>query len=288
MVIDPDWKPNMDLINKADLSLSVTAYEFKIWDRSGITTRNCNWLMLHQPGLTFDYYVHEFLRYPNGGPYEEDTLTLGWEVAEVESAQSWHQSVGHGTTVGASRSYSRIMFDVSLLLLEQSDPAYRDSQHTLYYLGAAHCALVEGSPTYAVPFLNPGSSLTPLERSHALDCVRYLSLRIGLHGNAQEEELTWSAHRWRAYALFYILGDYGKALEAYGECVEFDGERVDCKVEMSKVRGEGAKGRGRGKGRGGEKEGTRGTTRRKKTRQPTNQKKINVTPLPPPRAPCSS
>ena len=235
MVVDPDWKPNMSLIKKSDLTLSTTSYEFKIWDRSGITTRNCNWLMLHQPGLTFDYYVHEFLRYPNGGPYSDDTVLLNWEVAEVESSNSWHQTVGHGTAVGASRSYKRVQFDVDLLLREQGDPKYKDSQHTLYYLGTAHCALVEVSPDYKVPFLNPGTTLTDLERRNAEECVRYLGLRITLHKNAPEQELTWSAYRWRGYALFYILGEYDKALEAYKECVEFDTERVDCKIEMSKV-----------------------------------------------------
>ena len=52
MVIDPDWKP---LQNSFDTTVledeRFSCYQFKIWDRSGITTRNCNWLMRHVKGL---------------------------------------------------------------------------------------------------------------------------------------------------------------------------------------------------------------------------------------------
>jgi len=235
MVADPDWKPNMDLINKSDLISPSSSFEFLIWDRSGITTRHCNWLMRHQEGLYFDYYVHEFLRFEGGGPYVEDTKVLGWEVSEVEGDQSWHQTVGHGDKSGASRSYKRIQFDVSLLEMEQKDDKYKDSQHTLYYLGAAHCAMVEGSEDYKVPFLNEEEELTDLQRTHANNCVTYLERRFRLHENAQERELTWSSLRWLAYCYFYILQEYDKAELWYKKCVEFDVERVDCLVELSKL-----------------------------------------------------
>jgi len=137
----------------------------QIWDRSGITTRNCNWLMRHQQGLYFDFYVHEFLRFPNnGGPWAQQQLTLPWEVSEVESTQSWHQTVGHNeakeVTKSASRSYTRFLFDLDLLKREQNDPRYKDSQHTLYYLGVAHCALVEAASDFYSPLLNPSKQLT--------------------------------------------------------------------------------------------------------------------------------
>jgi len=235
MVADPDWKPNMALINKSDLNFDFDTYQFKIWDRSGITTRNTNWLMRHQEGLYFDYYVHEFLRFPNGGPYVDLQKALTWEVSEVESDFSWHQTVGHGSKSGASRSYKRLQFDLSLLTLEQADPRYKNSPHTLYYLGAAHCALVESSEDYKIPFLFRNETLTPTQRSHAEGCKEYLTKRVTIHPDAPEMELTWSALRWLAYGQFYLLQNNTAAEYWYGKCVEFDRERVDCKIELSKL-----------------------------------------------------
>ncbi|GMI50413.1 hypothetical protein TeGR_g12814, partial [Tetraparma gracilis] len=122
LVGDPDWKPNLSLINKSDLDEEHHTYQFKIWDRNGVTTRNCNWLMRNREGLHYDYYVHEFLRFPDGGPFVEDQKNLAWEVAEAESDSSWHQTVGHGDKKGASRTFKRFLFDISLLLQEQEDP----------------------------------------------------------------------------------------------------------------------------------------------------------------------
>ena len=235
MVVDPDWKPNMSLIKKEDLAGPHDSYQFKIWDRSGITTRNCNWLMAHKEGHYFDYYVHEFLRFKDGGPFLEAQNALSWEVSEVESDSSWHQTVGHGAKTGASRTYKRFLFDVSLLLKEQADPRYADSAHTLYYMGAAHCALVEADEEYKLPFLNKGEKLTDRQRLNAQKGVEYLEKRIEMHLSAPERELTWSAFRWLAYAKFYLLQDYPSALTWYGKCIAFDPERVDCKIELSKL-----------------------------------------------------
>ena len=56
-MIDPDWRPNMTTIKKSDLELDVEAYQFKIWDRSGVSVRYANWLALNQKNLSFAYYV---------------------------------------------------------------------------------------------------------------------------------------------------------------------------------------------------------------------------------------
>lgn len=116
LVADPDWKPNMDLIDKSDLD-EHDSYQFKIWDRSGLTTRNSNWLMRHHEGLYFEFYVHEFLKFSHGGPYQDLQKELTWEVSEVESGNSWHQTVGHGSGGNrrASQTYKRFLFDLSLL-----------------------------------------------------------------------------------------------------------------------------------------------------------------------------
>ena len=81
---------------------------------------------------------------------------------------SWHQTVGHGDAGSkvASRTTKRFLFDLSLLEREQLDPRYTDSDHTLYYLGAVYCALVEGDPEYQIPFLT-GAKLSDSQREHA-------------------------------------------------------------------------------------------------------------------------
>ena len=140
LVADPDWRPNPAHLNKNDLDFTHDSYQFKIWDRNGLTTRYCNWLMRHQPNLRYDYYVHEFLRFPNatlpngdvmiGGPHFKTQKIIPWEVAEAESDSSWHQTVGHGAKKGASATYKRFLFDIALLEREQLDPMYKDSAHT--------------------------------------------------------------------------------------------------------------------------------------------------------------
>jgi len=243
MVIDPDWQPLQSEFDTEPLrDGSKSGYQFKIWDRSGITTRNCNWLMRHVEGLYFDYYVHEFLRFPDGGPYHEDLVLLDWEVAEVESTQSWHQTVGHNenkaVTKSASRSYKRFLFDISLLEREQKDERYRNSQHTLYYLGVAHCALVEASPDYYSPAVNPGIKMSGENRKLAETCVKHLEKMVALYPVTNSTvlgELTWSGLRWLGYNYQFLLDDFAQSERFYKACIEFDVHRVDCKIELSKL-----------------------------------------------------
>ncbi|GMH82552.1 hypothetical protein TL16_g09297 [Triparma laevis f. inornata] len=236
MVADPDWQPNLDLINKNDLSHDIDSYQFKIWDRSGLTTRNTNWLMRHTPGLYFNYYVHELLRFEHGGPYLDKQKNLTWEVSEVEQGHSWHQTVGHGEAGnrGASRTYKRFEFDLSLLEREQNDPRYTDSDHTLYYLGAVYCAMVEGSPNYVPPFLS-GQNLTGNQLTLASKCTHYHTQRILLHSTSPNRELTYASHRWLPYAYMHMHLDYASAEPHYLDCINFDPERVDCPMELSKL-----------------------------------------------------
>eukprot|EP00957_Ditylum_brightwellii_P046894 3559431-Ditylum_brightwellii.AAC.1 len=172
-IIDPDWKPVKGTIAKYDLQHNIDAYSFKIWDRSGMSTRKANWLARHQPNLTFAYYVHEDFRLPSGLP-PMVVKELEWEVSEVEPQVSWHTRVGHGNDSTASRSHQRYYFDLNLLQKEQSDPQYRDSPHTLFYLGLVHSALLEGMEGYKPRYMHPDFRLTPAMQEHLDLHVMYL------------------------------------------------------------------------------------------------------------------
>jgi hypothetical protein len=41
------------------------SFQFKIYDRNAHTTRMSEWLVLHQPGLSFAYRLHEQLHVQN-------------------------------------------------------------------------------------------------------------------------------------------------------------------------------------------------------------------------------
>ena len=58
-IADPDWKPEVSTIRKSDLTTAYDAFRFTIIDRSGITTRQCDWLLLHKEGLRMRYHLHE-------------------------------------------------------------------------------------------------------------------------------------------------------------------------------------------------------------------------------------
>ena len=173
--------------------MSCLKRKFKIWDRSGLTTRECNWLLRHEKGLYFDYYIHEFLSFPPSSPIRSTPHTrLSWEVSEVETDSSWHQTVGHGAVKGASLTYKRFLFDLALLRREQEDERYRDSAHTLYYLGVVHCAMVENADDFISPLLNTGAKLTEAQDFNARECNRFLEKRVELHGDSKQlVELTW-------------------------------------------------------------------------------------------------
>lgn len=62
-IADPDWRPDVSSIHKKSLSglksLGVDAFRFTIVDRSGLTTRQCDWLLVHKQGLAMRYHLHE-------------------------------------------------------------------------------------------------------------------------------------------------------------------------------------------------------------------------------------
>jgi hypothetical protein len=62
-IADPDWRPDVSSIRKDVLSREnvrgIDAFRFTIIDRSGITTRQCDWLLVHREGLAMRYHLHE-------------------------------------------------------------------------------------------------------------------------------------------------------------------------------------------------------------------------------------
>jgi hypothetical protein len=62
-IADPDWRPEVASIDKqlllAAKKTGCDALRFTIVDRSGITTRQCDWLLRHRKGLAMRYHLHE-------------------------------------------------------------------------------------------------------------------------------------------------------------------------------------------------------------------------------------
>ena len=58
-IADPDWRAEVSTIRKEDLDLTADAFRFLIYDRNGMTTRRCDWLLRHRKGLAMRYHLHE-------------------------------------------------------------------------------------------------------------------------------------------------------------------------------------------------------------------------------------
>lgn len=91
MIADPDWRPDVATINKAELDYSAPVFRFMVFDRSGETRRYIDWCLLHRPGLKMRYALHEVL---DVGHYSPKHIT--WVFHEIEQLGTWHKTVGHG------------------------------------------------------------------------------------------------------------------------------------------------------------------------------------------------
>jgi len=227
LVADPDWEPEPPLV-KAEVDFEHIAFQFKIWDRNAHTTRMSEWLLLHRPGLYFSYRLHEQLQV-QGDPALKLSKQLSWQVREVEVSgrSSWHTTqVDHGH----SQSFNRYLFDLDLLEKDFADMP--DDPHVLYYLGATNFAALEA-------LLGRGEhSVTPQMTSWIEKGIKYLELRLKDHhvkNPALPQEQTWAAMRWLAYAYQNFQVDFDKAQHWYTKCVDFDPERPDCPVFLSKL-----------------------------------------------------
>jgi hypothetical protein len=122
-------------------------------------------------------------------------VCVAWQVYEVETATSWHVKIGHQH----SQSYKRYLFDLSLLEKDLRDEGDRPSDHTLYYLGITHFALIEAG----IPLMT-----TEAEKAAFVEEVNervekglfFLSERICLHRDSPNWEQTWASMRWLAYS----------------------------------------------------------------------------------------
>jgi hypothetical protein len=227
LVADPDWEPDTPM-SRADLDFDHLAFSFKIYDRNAHTTRQSQWLVLHRPGLSFSYRLHEQLQVA-ADPDLATSRELTWAVREVEvkGRNSWHtMQADHGH----SQSYKRYMFD--LALLEQDRLDNPDDAHVLYYLGTTNLAALEA-------LLGRGEhAITPEITQWIDDGVKYLELRLADHhlrNASANQEQSWAAMRWVAYAYHNFLSAHDKAEYWYKRCVEFDPPRADCPVFLSKL-----------------------------------------------------
>jgi len=227
LVADPDWEPEPPM-SRMDLDFNHLAFSFKIYDRNAHTTRQSQWLVLHRPGLSFSYRLHEQLQVV-GDPSLETSLELTWAVreVEVEGRNSWHtQQVDHGH----SQSYKRYMFDLDLLMQDLADDP--DDAHVLYYLGATNFAALEA-------LLGRGEhTITPEMTKWIDDGIKYLELRLAEHhlrDSKVMQEQSWAAMRWLAYAYQNFRQVFEKSEYWYKRCVDFDPPRADCPVFLSKL-----------------------------------------------------
>ena len=63
-IVDPDWEPVASTISRSDLDFVHDAFAFTIFDRNSHTTRRSQWLVRHQPNISFTYRLHEQLTFP--------------------------------------------------------------------------------------------------------------------------------------------------------------------------------------------------------------------------------
>jgi hypothetical protein len=132
-IADPDWKPDLTSIDKRELDLVNDAFRFLIYDRNGLTTRRCDWLLRQREGLAMRYHLHEVLDI--GETYSPTVVK--WIVHEIEQRGSWHTTVGHGHSMSAAR------YKFDLELLEKDHLMYGHNPHTHHYLGITHEAYAE-------------------------------------------------------------------------------------------------------------------------------------------------
>lgn len=131
IICDPDWRPRLPTISLHHLNRDHLVFRFVVFDRSGLTTRRMDWMLLHRPGLAMRYHLHEVL---DIGHYNFSLVP--WVFDEIEQPGTWHSTVGHGN----SMSTKRLEFDLSML--EKDLELYPHDPHTHYYLGITYQSYV--------------------------------------------------------------------------------------------------------------------------------------------------
>ena len=200
-IADPDWKPEVNTINLADLDTKNDAFRFLIYDRNGHTTRRCDWLLRHRPGLAMRYHLHEVLSI--GETYEWKVIE--WVLREIEQTGSWHTTVGHSS----SHASKRYIFDLSYL--EKDLETYGWDPHTHYYLGVTHHAYIEALLKEG---LDPGNGdfILPSGRTyndHLQLAIKYLKLRATSEYRSEFLEERWGV-------MFLLGGIYSTIMVCLG------------------------------------------------------------------------
>jgi hypothetical protein len=176
-IADPDWKVDSNIpIQKTDLDLIHDAFRFVIYDRNGVTTRRCDWLLRHREGLGMRYNLHEVL---DIGMY--NYTTVPWVVHEIEQVGSWHTTVGHTDSFSAKR----MQFDLDLLYKDLE--IYGHDPHTHKYLGVTHMGYAEKV------FEFNGNVITDEISDHIEKGTYFLELRLNSTYNDEFPEERWQA-----------------------------------------------------------------------------------------------
>lgn len=120
-----------------------------------------HWILNHRKGLRMRYHVHEVLDIGEQYTYRN----LNWVIKEIEKPGTWHNTVGHGS----SMSSKRFLFDLSLLNKDLIE--YGHDSHTHYYLGVTYEAV-------ATALYQTNGSLSMDIIYHYNQAIKYLQMRI--------------------------------------------------------------------------------------------------------------
>lgn len=215
LISDPDWKPDINTINKNELDFKYDVFRFKIFDRNGATFRQMDWLLKHRQGLRMKYAIHEVL---DIGMYS--IKAIDWVLHEIEKPGSWHSKVGHGN----SMSLNRYLFDLSLLAKERD--MYGHDPHTHHYLGITHHAVVEN-----VPSDFPKDELT----FHQNEAIKYLSLRATAQYTSEFPDERWTGMYALALLYQHNIKNFDLAIKWYKLCAEYDSSKLECHVALTRL-----------------------------------------------------
>lgn len=190
LISDPDWRPDVNTMNKQDLDDNHDVFGFTSFDRTGITTRTMHWLLRHRHGLKMRYNVHEVLDIGENYSWKN----LNWVIFEIEQYGSWHTTVGHGH----SMSMKRHLFDIELL--EKDLIEYGHDAHTHYYLGVTH----ESVATYLFGANVPDTNSKYLY--HINEAIKYLTLRLHSKYNREyvDERINCMLTLGNIYTIFQV------------------------------------------------------------------------------------
>jgi hypothetical protein len=185
LIADPDWKPEVSTIRLSELDQSAQVFRFTVFDRSGITRRRIDWLLLHRQGLAMRYSLHEVL---DIGHYT--VKEISWVAHEIEQIGTWHATVGHGN----SRTAKRYEFDLELLTKDLA--FYNHDPHVHYYLGITYFALAEGQLKQ-----NGYHNATAISNA-----IHFLNLRLASTYDDEFVEERWAC-------MFTLAGIYSSPLQ---------------------------------------------------------------------------